>query len=155
MKILITGTKCIENLQLAEDFLKKLKDRYVTVDIWPDNQRITNTDIKECQTDLLITFDLQGFQYCTLTDGIAYNLLDCKQVHFLLGRDLENEKYLAKQLSIAMFFFCANQDYYEYLLEKYPEIPYLEKIGGEEDISGISDALVEAVAAIVSYRVSS
>ncbi len=83
-------------------------------------------DIRGKSVDLLVTVDLAGFDRSTFTDGVAYNLLDCKQVHLLLHRELENEKYLAKPLSIAMFFGCVGEAYGEYLLQKYPTLPWLK-----------------------------
>lgn len=82
-------------------------------------------DIRKNGADLLITIDLAGFDRTTFTDGIAYNLLDCKQVHLLLHEQLENEGYLSKMLSIAMFFGCKNKEYAADLRAKYPDIPWL------------------------------
>ena len=82
-------------------------------------------DIRKNGADLLITIDLAGFDRITLTDGIAYNLLDCKQVHLLLHGQLKNEGCLSKLLSIAMFFGCKNEEYAADLWEKYPDIPWL------------------------------
>lgn len=102
-----------------------------TVEIWDSNKpQITCADIKKSEADLFVCFDLAGFEQSTLTDGIAYNLLDCKQIHILLEKELTNEKYLAKQLSISMFFYCADAEYCQYLREKYPDIPYLKAIEG-------------------------
>lgn len=102
-----------------------------TVEIWDSNKpQITCADIKKSEADLFVCFDLAGFEQSTLTDGIAYNLLDCKQIHILLEKELTNEKYLAKQLSISMFFYCADAEYFRYLQEKYPDIPYLKAIEG-------------------------
>ena len=80
--------------------------------------------------DVLVTTDLTGFDQCTLTDNISYNLLNCKQIHLLLHENLSNEKYLEKQLSIAMFFFCVGDAYYDALKNKYPNLPYLKKLQG-------------------------
>lgn len=85
-------------------------------------------DIRKENPDLLVTLDLAGFDRTTFTDGVAYNLLDCKQVHLILQEDLENEKYLAKPLSIAMFFGTVGEAYGEELVSKYPEIPWLRVI---------------------------
>lgn len=87
-------------------------------------------ELKSSHPDLLITADLPGFEQCTLTDNIAYNLLDCIQLHLLLHEKLPNEKYLKKQLSIAMFFYCAGKAYHARLLEQYPDLPYLEELSG-------------------------
>ena len=87
-------------------------------------------EIKSLHPDLLITVDLAGFEQCTLTDNISYNLLDCKQLHLLLHENLPNEPYLAGQLSIAMFFYCAGDAYYDALLRRYPNLPWLKKLPG-------------------------
>lgn len=86
--------------------------------------------IQNASPDILLTVDLEGFEQCTLTDNISYNLLNCKQIHLLLHEGLENEKYLSRQLSIAMFFFCAGDAYFSYLESTYSQLPYLKEIAG-------------------------
>lgn len=83
--------------------------------------------------DMLLTFDLHGFEWCTLTDNISYNILPCKQIHIITKDNLPNERYLDKQLSISMFFYCTDSKYYQYLHEKYPNIPYLKEVKGWND----------------------
>lgn len=116
-------------------FLAYLKQENISVVIWQEKRGITNKEVNEMGIDLVITFDLCGFNHSTLTDGIAYNLLDCKQIHFLKNRNLSNEMYLSKPLSISMFFFCFDFEYYNYLIKKCPDIPFLEVINmvAEED----------------------
>lgn len=94
-------------------------------------------NIKAKAPDLLLTIDLAGFDRETLTDNIAYNLLDCKQVHVISKLGLANERYLGKALSIAMFFACAGEEQKAYLLKKYTHIPWLkcvEKWKGEASV---------------------
>lgn len=87
-------------------------------------------EIKSLHPELLITIDLPGFEQCTLTDNVSYNLLDCKQLHLLFHENLPNEQYLNKQLSIVMFFYCAGNPYYEYLHKLYPDVPWLKELPG-------------------------
>lgn len=93
-----------------------------------------NCDLYGClrkeTVDLLLTFEMLGFEKSTLAGGISYNLLPCKQIHIITKDNLPNEKYLEKQLSISMFFYCTDSKYYHYLLEKYPDIPYLKEVKG-------------------------
>lgn len=117
--------------------LVKEKLENITVEVWEATKRpVTCAEIRNAKADLLVNFNLSGFEQRTLTDGISYNLLDCKQIHILLKAGLPNEKYLAKQLSISMFFYCASFDYCSYLRDRYADIPYLRVIEGwkeEED----------------------
>ncbi|MBE5884327.1 MAG: hypothetical protein E7291_07950 [Lachnospiraceae bacterium] len=89
-------------------------------------------DIKRLAPDILLTTNLLGFEQCTLTDNLAYNLLNCKQIHLLLAKNLQNEEYLQKQLSIAMFFYCTEDGHAEYLESAYPHLPYIKQIAGWE-----------------------
>ena len=91
---------------------------------------VQGVNFKEELYDIIMTFDLYQFNQTTLTDNISYNLLPCKQIHIITKDNLPNEKYLAKQLSISMFFYCTDSQYYRYLLEKYPDIPYLKEVKG-------------------------
>lgn len=98
--------------------------------------------------DLIITFDLVGFEQTTLMGGISYNLVNSKFVNFLLHENLQNEKYLSKQLSLSMFFYCADRKYGTYLREHYPDIPYLRSLqASEETVEAAMRSAVEEVLA--------
>lgn len=109
--------------------------------------------VKELSPEVLITVDLAGFEQRTLTDNISYNLLDCKQIHFILNRNLPNERYLEKPLSISMFFYCQDNEYCKYLLEKYPDIPYLKAMNIEnveqDSVTANEDALWKSVSEVM------
>lgn len=127
----------------------------ITVEIWDSaGRQITSPDIQRAEADLFIDFNLAGFEQSTLTDGIAYNLLNCKQIHILLKDRLPEEKYLAKQLSISMFFYCMDPEYAGYLKGKYPDIPWLKatrgwKKGQESNSTGSDDHNAEILCGIV------
>ncbi len=98
--------------------------------------------------DLIITFDLVGFEQTTLMGGISYNLVNSKFVNFLLHENLQNEKYLSKQLSLSMFFYCTDRKYETYLREHYPDVPYLKSLqGSEETVEAAMRSAVEEVLA--------
>ncbi len=94
------------------------------------------TRIQFSGADLVVTVNLYGFEFTTLTGGISYNLWNTKFVHFLLDENLPDEKYLAHPLSISMFFFCKGTGYQKYLQKRYPLIPYLEAITGWREDAG-------------------
>lgn len=85
--------------------------------------------VKKEAPDLLITTNLWGFEQCTLTDNLAFNLLDCKQIHLLLHQNNVNESCLKNQLSISMFFYCLEADY-DYFLQNYSNLPYIKAMDG-------------------------
>lgn len=96
-------------------------------------------NIRGFQPDLLITCNLSGFEMLTRRKGVLYNLLDCKSLHLLTERNLKNEHMLAKQLSIAMFFYCQDKEYYGYLKHTYQDIPFLGLMGSPESVTTLSD----------------
>ena len=59
--------------------------------------------IKTIEPDILVTYNTAGFEFSTLTDGIAYNLIDCRQIHFLVNDSIPNLHMLEKNLSLNMF----------------------------------------------------
>lgn len=172
MKILIVQTSS-RQIQYTTNLLKKKLEKdhqnsfqdislnrspNIAVEIWDSTKpQITCADIKRSKADLFINFNLNGFEQSTLTDGIAYNLLDCKQLHILLKSRLPEERYLAKQLSISMFFYCVDPEYCEYLQDKYPDIPYLKTIEGwkkegeENSASKNADILFSIVREIAKF----
>ena len=39
--------------------------------------------VSEQKPDLLVSYNLAGFEKCTLTDSLLYNLMDCRQFHII------------------------------------------------------------------------
>ncbi len=128
LKAVIVSQKKDIAKKLAKELESVLSDKILFDDLELSKDIIG--DIKKRRLDLLLTVDLAGFDRCTLTDNIAFNLLDCKQIHFLFNRDLSNEQYLEKMLSIAMFFYCTDEEYKNYLVKRYPHIPWLKCLNG-------------------------
>lgn len=147
MKILIVQTVKEQEEVLAE-LREKLQLRYpdAAVELWDSIKApVTYAQLREAEPDLFINFDLTGFEQSTLTGGIAYNLLNCKQIHILLQDRLTNEKYLKKQLSISMFFYCVSHTCFEYLSRTYPDIPYLKEMTGDGGINSLYVAVMEVM----------
>ena len=131
LKILIITSKAIHAAEKLRDDLKRdYTVQLVTCDFEKD---YPHELLSKESFDLIITFDLAGFEQTTLMGGISYNLVNSKFVNFLLHENLQNEKYLSRQLSLSMFFYCADRKYETYLREHYPDIPYLKTLQGSEE----------------------
>lgn len=144
LKILIITSKAIHAAEKLRDDLKRdYTVQLVTCDFEKD---YPHELLSKESFDLIITFDLAGFEQTTLMGGISYNLVNSKFVNFLLHENLQNEKYLSKQLSLSMFFYCADRKYETYLREHYPDIPYLKTLqGSEETVENAMRSAVEKV----------
>lgn len=128
-----------EDIQTAEKLTKHLNDLFCERIYFRQLPLIRdlNGSIKAEKADILVTLDLAGFDRATLTDHISYNLLDCKQIHLIAQSELNNEHFLEKPLSIAMFFGCVDDKLYKYLQDSYPNIPWMKYLDGwqkEENI---------------------
>ena len=66
--------------------------------------------ISSYNPDLLVSYNLAGFELGTLADSLLYNLIDCRQFHIVKKKALPNEKYLSKLRSLNLFIF---EDYKE------------------------------------------
>lgn len=144
LKILIIASKVI---RVAEKLRDDLKQDYTVQFVACDSGKDYPHELLSKESfDLIITFDLAGFEQTTLMGGISYNLVNSKFVNFLLHENLQNEKYLSKQLSLSMFFYCADRKYETYLREHYPDIPYLRSLQGSEEAamrSAVEEVLAE------------
>ena len=132
VKILIIHAPQGNLKEILSQTEKKLESVYETVnfEVWNrTGMQFTRADIAKTEADMLLTFDLAGFEQSTLMGGLAYNLVNCKQIHILLHDNLPNESCLSKQLSIAMFFYCSGVGTLERLQAAYPDIPYLKELG--------------------------
>ena len=61
--------------------------------------------IKDLKPDLLVSYNLAGFELSTLADSLLYNLINCRQFHIIRKKNLPNEKYLKILRSINLFLF--------------------------------------------------
>lgn len=148
MKITIAGMRAVHVKNAAIKVKEKLETQYnnVVVEIMETLPIVLQMEAD----DLLVTFDLFGFERETLTGGVAYNLLNCKQIHILLNKKNPREERLAMPLSISMFFFCTEYDYYKYLMDTYPEIPYLQVMDAwnDENSAPILEEIITKVSSI-------
>ena len=126
LKAVIVAQKGSVKEELMQEVERKLEGRVAFE--WIPLVRDLIGEIKKKAPDILLTVDLSGFEHATLTDNIAYNLLDCKQIHLLLNENLPNKRYLEKPLSIAMFFGCVGAEYHKNLKRTYPHIPWLKEM---------------------------
>ena len=109
LKILIITPKILYDAEkLCDDLKQNYSVQLVTCNSEKD---YPHELLSKDSFDLIITFDLVGFEQMTLMGGISYNLVNSKFVNFLLHENLQNEKYLSKQLSLSMFFYCADRKY--------------------------------------------
>ena len=103
----------------------------VMLDTSKDKRPYLSRDIRNEHPDILVSYDLAGFELTTLTDGLAYNLIDCRQIHLIKSDKLSNEKRLNEVMSINMFFFTKDRVIEDYLKENYPKIPFIDSIEKE------------------------
>lgn len=101
--------------------------------------------LKAYGPDIMITFNLAGFEIETLTDSVSFNLLDCIQLHWVGKKDTQNEKYLNKVLSIVMFFATNDGDLAEYLKQTYDKIPMLSSYEESDTDNAVTRALIDVI----------
>lgn len=128
MKLILLSTG-MENKKMIQELKQLLSNFWNSVEDYTLNSENLQK-IQSAGPNLVITINLVGFEFTTLTGGISYNLWNTKFVHFILEKHLKNEVFLNKPLSISMFFYCKGRAYTEYLRERYPMLPYLEEIAG-------------------------
>lgn len=70
------------------------------------------TLVEQCRNnepDIVVTYNLAGFEQETLTDGIAYNLVDCRQFHIINAGNPEIEKKIENKVKSINMFFVDNR----------------------------------------------
>lgn len=144
--IVFDKTKCKYYDSLALQARTALESRGYDVllgDVSEDKKAVYR-EINKDEADILVTFDLEGFEKGTESGSLFYNLLSCKMVHFLFGDKKEYAPYLSNKLSLAMLFFGVGMDAAEVaeMKEKYPNIYYLHPTADMEHIC-MSDIFIE------------
>ncbi len=92
--------------------------------------------------DMVFTVNFAGFAMRTDTGEAAFINLTCRSAHLILNdNDKEFEQYLSGKLSIAMSFYCRNDNIYDKLFAKYQDIPELKKVSEWKEI--VEDMLNE------------
>lgn len=103
--------------------------------------------IKEETPDLLVTENLEGFEMETLTDAVAYNLLHNRQLHMMWDIPTGYAKYLEKQLSLWMYFYAKDEACVQMLQSRYPNLPGVYEMSGENAICMLQQAVEETLRA--------
>ncbi|MCR5849038.1 MAG: hypothetical protein K6G75_13115 [Lachnospiraceae bacterium] len=96
--------------RLREDLTKLFLDSESADMVFMDTSDIYKRNhlesfVGEQKPDLLISYNLAGFELSTLTDSLLYNLMDCRQFHIIKKKELPNERCLEKLRSINLFIF--------------------------------------------------
>ena len=95
-----------------------------TIDIDKQQTRSTvSQQLLSTNPDLIITLDLAGFEFRTLTGECLLNMLPCKVCNILWGNKSEYCKYLTGKLSLSMLFYDATGTDNQ-LPSKYPNMRY-------------------------------
>ena len=106
--------ECRENMgRTLRDEIERLKDfksvSDVIITFWDTHTRGNREKlpalIKCDYPDLLVSYNLAGFELHTLTDSLSYNLIDCRQFHIVMKKQLPNSIYMNKLKSINLFVF--------------------------------------------------
>ena len=89
-----------------------------------DNTPQTHKVLSSTNIDFILSFNLAGFNFLTLTGNVWYNLLPCRQMH-IIDNPLTDSSFLSRPYSIAMFFYCTQHSLYEKIHKDCPELPNL------------------------------
>lgn len=144
MKIAIFCRNTSQQELIKHSINKLIEDVELTFD---NADTTTQARFNADEFQLLITFDLAGFQLKTLTNNIWYNLLPCKQMHIITTCKNELMDYLNSPLSISMFFFCVTEEQKNTLNTKFENIPWLRVLNSwqENPTKALSDALATVI----------
>lgn len=99
--------------------------------------------LREEDASYLVTLDMAGFSWSTLLEGSVYNLLPAKQLHLLTGDRGQYEILLQKEYAINLFFFTDNPDTFLDWESRYPFLPHLELMSGQEKLANVVDKIIE------------
>lgn len=100
------------------------------------------------QAELIVTFDLVGFERSTQSGSFLYNIIPVKSVHFV-GPETETvrERLQKRKISIALFFVFLGitEAQYKEIEKELPELPWMQlcQTCREEIEKVLSDILEE------------
>ena len=86
------------------------------------------TQIKELQSDVIITLDLTGFRFRSQAGETALNMLPTKILNLIWGNKPEYASVLNKKISLSMLFYDASGINYQ-LPQIYPNLLYYKEMG--------------------------
>ena len=99
--------------------------------------------LKEQDISYLVTLDMAGFGWSTLLEGSVYNLLSAKQLHLLTEDQGQYGMLLQKEYAINLFFFTDNPETFLGWESRYPLLPHLEFMSGQEKLANVVDKVIE------------
>lgn len=151
-RALLLGKTKEENAGWAAEHVREYLQKSGFTAEWFDTESeegkrvLTEDNLK--QADLIVTFDLAGFERNTQSGSFLYNILPVKSIHFVekeTGTACERLKN--RKISIALFFVFLGMQEAEYkeIEKELPEIPWMQlcKISREEIEKALADILSE------------
>lgn len=92
------------------------------------------------QAQLWVCLNLAAYDAASVVEIKVLNLIPCKVYHLITEKECRNEEALQEVISMAHFFFCTDKEKAEEMPKHYPNIPYMEWLGGwgeEDDKNGV------------------
>ncbi len=86
MNIVIIGSTAgqfYKDRPLIEEELRRDGHEVFFIFRKPGDEHNIMNEIRSHEPDVLVTEDLEGFEMCTLTDAVSYNLIHCRQFHVI------------------------------------------------------------------------
>lgn len=83
--------------------------------------------IREGNPQLLVTFDMAGFEMRSTLDRASYSIMPYRMAHVLLNEYEDYEKWLGETMNFSMFFYGAAKTV-EQIHKKHPEIDHVQII---------------------------
>lgn len=98
--------------------------------------------LRNIKPQLVITFDLAGFEMRTLQETPSFNIISCRMAHLIMKADKETEDCLNVPLNFSMFFYTADSDHAESIRKKYPFVEHISALKALGEITVEEDPYV-------------
>lgn len=124
----ISNDYLYNNIESFEQSAKSLWDN-AKIQVWTcKNAENIFSELMAYKPDIIVTENLAGFQMCTYTGNVAYNLIHSYQLHFIYDPSpfpKELATMIKNPLSLLMHFECCDMTKKREMLSLNPAIPYI------------------------------
>lgn len=80
-------------------------------------------DIEEKSPDVIITFDLAGFELRTASDTLSLNRIYARMAHIIFSKKCLSDRSLKERQNLSMFTYIPNGYNIAEVMNKCPEVP--------------------------------
>lgn len=127
MKVIVVYKQEKRSVLLLEIIQNILRYKNIEVEFLETTKNNSNNVVNflyNISADIIVSIDMEGFQFKTLQENSFYNILSAKQLHFLTDES-KLQEYMGEDFALNLYMAVPKNEYKNAVLEGTNNIPHI------------------------------